>query len=297
MCTLFKVSRSAYYKWFNRVPSSKEIENQVILECILDIHSQYKGLYGAYRMMITVNHRLNKTYNHKRIERIMSVNDLHSVFRKKKQTSYHKSKPEQTSENILNRDFNASKPNEKWVTDITEIKVPGSFKKQYLSSILDLYDNQIIAYEVSDRNNANLVNTTLKKGVKQHKEATPILHSDRGYQYTRKPFKHWLDDLGIIQSMSRVSKCIDNGPMESFQGILKDEMFILYDIESIEDFNKCLPNYVDFYNNDRPQRRLKGQTPTQVREAALATQSPVGYPILINYRINKYWQTIQTKSI
>lgn len=297
MCSVFEISRSAYYKWLNRLPSSREIENQAILECILDIHTQYKGLYGSYRMMITVNRRLNKGYNHKRIERIMSVNDLHSVFRKKKRSTYRKSTPEQTSENILNRDFNASKPNEKWLTDITEVKVPGSSKKQYLSSIIDLYDNQIIAYEVSDRNNATLVNTTVKKGVNQQTEATPILHSDRGFQYTRKPFKHWLDNLGIIQSMSRVSKCIDNGPMESFQGILKNEIFILYDIETIEDFNKYLPNYVNFYNNERPQRRLKGQTPTQVREAALITSTPDYYPIPTNYRIKKYWQDIQAKSV
>lgn len=297
MCSVFGISRSAYYKWLNRLPSLREVENQAILECILDIHTQYRGLYGSYRMMIIVNNRFNKRYNHKRIERIMSVNNIHSAFRKKKRSSYRKSTPEQTSENILNRDFSASKPNEKWLTDITEVKVPGSSKKQYLSSIIDLYDNQIIAYEVSDKNNANLVNTTLQKGVKQQVEATPILHSDRGFQYTRKPFKHWLDELGIIQSMSRVSKCIDNGPMESFQGILKDEMFILYDIKTIEDFKKSLPNYIHFYNHERPQRRLKGQTPNQVREAALTTAFPNNYPTPTNYRINKYWQDIQTKSV
>lgn len=114
MCSVFGISRSAYYKWLNRLPSLREVENQVILEYILDIHTQYRGLYGSYRMMIIVNNRFNKRYNHKRIERIMSVNNIHSAFRKKKRSSYRKSTPEQTSENILNRDFSASKPNEKW---------------------------------------------------------------------------------------------------------------------------------------------------------------------------------------
>ncbi len=297
MCKIFNISRSSYYKWFNKSTSTREVENQAILECMLEIHAQFKGLYGAYRMMITVNHRLNKTYNHKRIERIMSINGLYSVFRKKKKSNYRKSKPEQTSENILNRDFTTLKPNEKWVTDVTEVKVPGNSKKQYLSSIVDLYDNQIISYEVSAKNNAQLVNTTLEKAIEQQKEVTPLLHSDRGFQYTRKSFKYWLKSLYITQSMSRVSKCIDNGPMESFQGILKDEMFILYDIETVDDFSKFLPNYVEFYNNERPQRRLKGQTPAQAREAALATDIPKYYPAPTNYRINKYWQDIQAKSL
>lgn len=273
------------------------MEDQTILECILEIHKQYKGLYGAYRMMITVNYRLNKTYNHKRIERIMSINGIYSVFRKKKKRDYHKSKPEQTSENILNRDFTSLKPNEKWVTDITEVKIPTTSKKQYLSSIIDLYDNQIIAYEFNAKNNVALVNKTLKKALELQKEAKPLLHSDRGFQYTRKPFKAWLEDLQLTQSMSRVSKCIDNGPMESFQGILKEEIFILYDIKTINDFQKFLPRYVEFYNNERPQKRLKGQTPSQAREAALTSDIPNFYPIPTNYRINKYWQDIQAKTL
>ena len=128
-----------------------------------------------------------------------------------------KIKPEQVGENILKRDFNALYPNEKWLTDITEFKITGQKTKLYLSAILDLYSKEIIAYKISTNNNNQLVFETFDLAMEKYPDAKPIFHSDRGFQYTSKIFKLKLDEAGMVQSMSRVGKCIDNGPMEAFR--------------------------------------------------------------------------------
>ena len=174
-----------------------------------------------------------------------------------------KIKPEQVGENILKRDFNALYPNEKWLTDITEFKITGQKTKLYLSAILDLYSKEIIAYKISTSNNNQLVFETFDLAMEKFPDAKPIFHSDRGFQYTSKIFKLKLDEAGMIQSMSRVGKCIDNGPMEGFWGTLKSEMFygIKYDDETA--IKNAIIEYIDFYNNKRFQANLKGMTPTQ----------------------------------
>ena len=127
----------------------------------------------------------------------------------------------------MKRDFSASKPNEKWVTDVTEFKwyKNSVCHKLYLSAILDLYDRRIVSFVISDRNDNPLVFKTFNKAVKANPDAHPIFHSDRGFQYTNRAFHHKLEQAGMTQSMSRVAKCIDNGPMEGFWGILKRERY------------------------------------------------------------------------
>ena len=167
----------------------------------------------------------NKTnYSWKYTRRLMRKLGVKARIRQKK-SNYKKVKPEQVGENILARDFHADYPNQKWLTDITEFKIPGSKQKLYLSAILDLFDNSIIAYKFSTTNNNQLVFDTFDLAIEKYPFAKPIFHSDRGFQYTSKVFKCKLDEAGMIQSMSRVGKCIDNGPMEAFWGILKSEMF------------------------------------------------------------------------
>ena len=134
---------------------------------------------------------------------------------------------------------------------------------------------------------------TLKIATDKYNNATPIFHSDRGSSYTREAFKHRLNELGFVHSMSRVSRCIDNGPMESFQGIMKDEMRILYTYKTIEEFCVALKNYLHFYINIRPQKRFNGKTPAQVREEATKASQPKKYPMLINYEVKKYWESIK----
>jgi transposase InsO family protein len=194
----------------------------------------------------------------------MRILNVKSRIRQKK-CNRVKIKPEQIGENILNRDFNALHSNEKWLTDITEFKISGEKTKLYLSAILDLYSKEIIAYKISTYNNNKLVFDTFDLAMKRFPNAKPIFHSDRGFQYTSKIFKLKLDEAGMVQSMSRVGKCIDNGPMEAFWGTLKSEMFYGIKFDNLNALKTKIEEYIHYYNNDRLQSKLKGMTPIEYR--------------------------------
>lgn len=202
------------------------------------------------------------------IHRLMQVLKIKARIRRKR-TNYVKVKPEQVGENILSRNFKAEYINQKWCTDVTEFKVPGQRQKLYLSAILDLYDRRIVAYELSNSNNNKLVFDNFKKAIKLNPNAKPIFHSDRGFQYTSKQFKIMLDGTGMIQSMSRVGKCIDNGPMEGFWGTLKSEMFYGIKFDDEDSIRNAIIKYINFYNNERFQDKLKGMTPIQFGNHAI----------------------------
>ena len=269
MCTFLKVNRSAYYKWLERKPSDRQIENEQLVEWIRALYEEQDGILGYRQMTITVNREHNVHYNKKRIRRLMQILRLKSVCRKKKY-NYIKSTPEVTAENILNRDFHAEKPNEKWLTDVTEFKYyeGPEVKKIYLSAILDLYDRRIVAYKIGSSNNNLLVFETFDEAVRANPDAHPLFHSDRGFQYTSKTFYNKLVKANMRQSMSRVGKCIDNGPMEGFWGILKSEMYYLRKFVSRDDLISAIEQYLDFYNNKRYQQRLKCMTPMEFHRAA-----------------------------
>lgn len=196
-----------------------------------------------------------------------SVN-LTSVIRKKRK-KYVYSLPQVTAENVLNRDFTAVRPNEKWLTDVTEFKLTTG-KKAYLSAILDLNDNTIVSYVVGSSNNNNLVFDTLDQAISDNPTAKPIFHSDRGFQYTNKTFKQKLDKIKAVQSMSRVGRCIDNGPMEGFWGTLKSEMYYLRKFDTIQELRQAIDKYIEFYNTKRLQRKLKGMAPIEYRNHTLS---------------------------
>lgn len=218
-------------------------------------------------MQLAVNRTLQAAYNHKRIYRLMRLMGLKSVTRKKRK-QYRKSTPQHVAENLLNREFVATKKNQKWLTDVTELKY-GDDKKAYLSAILDLHDNSIVAYVIGKSNNNALVFSTLQAALKENPDASPLLHSDRGYQYTSYGFAKLLDTHGMTQSMSRVSRCIDNGPMESFWGKLKAERYNLRKhYESYDDLVADVSDYICFYNEERPQRKFSGLTPMEYRMSA-----------------------------
>ena len=200
----------------------------------------------------------------------------------------HRDAPEQEAENKLKRDFNATAPNEKWSTDVTEFKVPGEKKKLYLSAILDLYDKYPVSYVISCRNDNRLVFRTYDKAIASNPDAKPIFHSDRGFQYTSKVFQQKLKEQEIEQSMSRVGHCIDNGPTEGFLGIIKTEMYQMYDITDEESLRFAINDYMRFYSEERPQDRYYCKTPLEVRTEALASDNPKEYPIPENKRIKKY---------
>lgn len=193
---------------------------------------------------------------------------LTAIIRRKKK-KYIKSTPQITAENILNREFVANNPNEKWLTDVTEFKLTNG-SKAYLSAILDLGDNSIVSYVLSKHNN-KLVFDTLDKAIKDNPTATPIFHSDRGYQYTSKTFKFKLNSINAVQSMSRIGRCIDNGPMEAFWGTLKVEMYYLRKFSTFEELEQAINDYIKFYNTKRLQKKLKGMAPIEYRSHTLST--------------------------
>lgn len=245
------------------------------MEYVKDYYEESNGVLGYRQMSITINRekidKLPHRVNVKRVRRIMRILGLKSVIRRKR-PDYVKSTPEITAENVLNRDFKATVPFEKWLTDVTEFKyyVGPEVKKLYLSAILDLYDRRIIAYKIGDSNNNELVFTTFDEARNLYPNARPIFHSDRGFQYTNKVFHQKLVDAGMIQSMSRVGRCLDNAPMEGWWGILKSEMYYLKKFTSRESLVSAIENYIHFYNTRRYQKRLNCMTPCEYYFATAA---------------------------
>lgn len=260
------ISRSSFYKWANHEKSTLENENKMLVDEIIKIYEDVDGIYGYRRMTMNLNRKLGQNFNHKRIYRLMKVAGLQSVIRRKKKR-YIKSTPQQVAENILNRKFTADKPNQKWLTDVTEFKY-GNSKKAYLSAILDLNDNSIVSYVLGHSNNNELVFKTLDLALTASPGAKPLLHSDRGFQYTSYGFKRKLTLAEMTQSMSRVGKCIDNGPMEAFWGILKCEKYYLYKYDTYDELSNAIDDYISFYNNKRLQKRLNGLSPLEFRALA-----------------------------
>ena len=183
---------------------------------------------GYRRINDDLRHNEHIHVNDKRILSIYLAKGITSTVKYNNHGCTRRAKnPQYVAENLLARNFHAEKSNEKWLTDVTEFKWYEGIEvhKVYLSAILDLYDRRIVAYVVGDSNDNPLVFQTFDRAVKSNPDAHPLFHSDRGFQYTNRIFHHKLEKAGMTQSMSRVAKCIDNGPMEGFWGILKRERY------------------------------------------------------------------------
>ena len=271
LCAVLNINRSSYYKWLKRKPSTNQVQNEGILSWIKELYEEQNGILGYRQMTITINRVHKVCYNKKRIRRLMQILGLKSVCRIKKR-SYIPSTPETEVENVLNREFYADAPNEKWLTDVTEFKyyIGPEIRKLYLSAILDLYDKRIVAYKISDSNNKQLVFDNFDEAVALNPDAHPLFHSDRGFQYTSITFYNKLQVAKMRQSMSRVGRCIDNGPMESFWGMLKSEMYYLQRFTDRDELILAIENYIHFYNNIRYQRRLRYMTPMEFHYAYAA---------------------------
>jgi putative transposase len=266
LCETAKIARSAYYKWLNRTPSTRELQNEEIVKEMKALHEKVSGIFGYRQMMLNINRKFGRKFNHKRIYRLMKIFRIQSVIRRKKKR-YKQSSTYHVTENVLNREFTAEKPNEKWVTDVTEFKY-GQSKKAYLSAIRDLYDGSIVSYVLGHSNNNKLVFDTLDQAIVLLDGEHPLIHSDRGFQYTSKGFKRKIDKAEMTQSMSRVGRCIDNGPMESFWGTLKCEKYYLNKYKTFEELSLAIDDYIRFYNYDRYQKRLNGLSPMEYRAKA-----------------------------
>ncbi len=212
--------------------------------------------------------KLGKTVNHKTIQGLMAKLGLKSLVRPKKYRSY-KGEVGLAAPNVLKRHFEASCANQKWVTDVTEFKVAGA--KLYLSPVMDLYNGEIIACEISRRPEYALVGNMLKKALKRLKPGEqPVLHSDQGWHYRMPAYQRALQERSVVQSMSRKGNCLDNAAMESFFAVLKTEFFYLNKFGSADELTAGLKKYIHYYNYDRIKTKLKGLSPVQYRTQPLA---------------------------
>ena len=221
---------------------------------------------GYRRIRDDLERYYDTNVNDKRVLRICRKKDIKSTIKYANNGCTRNAKnPQHIAKNLLNREFTADAPNQKWLTDVTEFKyyINNEKYKLYLSAILDLYDRRIVSYVISDSNNNPLVFDTLDKAIELNPDAHPLFHSDRGYQYTSRIFYSKLKNAGMVQSMSRVGKCIDNGPMEGFWGILKRERYYGKRFTSKEELVTMIETYIDYYNNKRLQRNLGILTPLE----------------------------------
>ncbi len=229
-------------------------------------YDKRKGALGYRQIRTQLNRKLKKNYNKKRYYRIMCALGLKAVIRRKR-PNYVKASEIHVAENVMNREFQADAPNMKWCTDVTELKY-GNGRKAYLSAILDVYDNSIVSWVLSPSNNNKLVMDTVKKAYCKNSGVTPLLHSDRGFQYTSHEY-NWLHiKYGFMKSMSRVSRCLDNQPIERFWGTYKSESYYLTKHVTYEDVLKDVKEYIHYYNNYRYTECLDGLSPNEYRRAA-----------------------------
>lgn len=263
-CDILELNRSSYYKWLHRTKSSIELENEALLHEIGVIYAEHNGTYGYRRIADEYNATHEKRYNLKRFYRLTHTVGLLAVIRRKR-PAYQRSTPEITAKNILNRNFTADKVNEKWCTDVTEMKYGSNGEKAYLSAIMDLKGKDIVSFAIGRSNNNQLVFQTFDLAIQKYPDAHPLFHSDRGFQYTSKQFKAKLDEQNMEQSMSRVGKCIDNGPMESFWGVLKCEMYYLRHFDTYEELAETIERFIHYYNYERRQHRLNSLAPMNYR--------------------------------
>ena len=258
---IIKLARSTYYyhlKQLNEVD-----KNQAIKVEIQSIYDEHKGNYGYRRITLELRNH-GYVVNHKKVQRLMKALGLTArISRKRKYSSYQG----EEAENLIQRQFEASRPMEKCYTDVTEFAIPASSQKLYLSPVLDGFNGEIIAYNLSTSLNLVQVTAMLEQAFTEDHYENTILHSNQRWQYQHDSYHQFLQDKGIQPSMSRKGNSTDNGMMESFFGILKSEMFYGYEktFHSLEQLEQAIVDYIDYYNNKRIKVKLKGLSPVQYR--------------------------------
>ena len=254
------MARSNFYYYQKK---SKSIDKyQVVKELIKSIYHKHKGRYGYRRITDELNNK-GMVINHKTVLRLMKLLGLKSLIRVKKYKSY-KGEQGKIAPNLLKRNFKAEAPNQKWATDITEFNISG--KKLYLSPIIDLFNQEIISYELTERPVFNQVVMMLEKAFKKIPNNTNLtLHSDQGWQYQMKQYQYLLKEKGIKQSMSRKGNCLDNAIIENFFGILKSELFYIQKFASLDELKREIKKYINYYNSVRIKSNLNKMIPIQYR--------------------------------
>ena len=253
------LARSTYYYYLKQQGTDKY---QAVKQEIESIFTENKQRYGYRRVLLALRQK-GIVINHKTVHKLMRSMGLHGKRRKSKYKSY-KGEVGKIAPNVINRDFETSKPFEKLATDVTEFAVCDD--KVYLSPVIDLHNNEVISYSISLNPNFEQTREMLQ-GLfdKLPQGVTPILHSDQGWQYQMKEFQRQLQEHKIIQSMSRKGNCLDNSVMENFFGRLKVEMFYGEKFQTVDEFVHCLKEYIHYWNNERISLTLNGMSPVQYR--------------------------------
>ena len=266
---IIRHARSTYYYHLKQLDQTDK--NQTIKAEIQAIFTEHKGNYGYRRITLALRNR-GFVVNHKKVQRLMKALGLSARIRRKRKYSSYQGEIGKKAENLIRRQFEASKPMEKCYTDVTEFAIPASSQKLYLSPVLDGFNSEIIAYNLSTSPNLAQVKMMLEQAFTEKYYENTILHSDQGWQYQHDFYHHFLEDKGIQQSMSRKGNSPDNGMMESFFGILKSEMFYGYEktFKSIEHLEQAIVDYINYYNNKRIKVKLKGLSPVQYRTKSFA---------------------------
>ena len=259
-----KLARSTYYYHLKQL--DKPDKDQELKAEIQSIFIEHKGNYGYRRIHLELRNR-GYLVNQKRVQRLMKVVNLQAKIRQKRKYSSHKGDVGKKAENLIQRQFEASKPMEKCYTDVTEFAIPNSIQKLYLSPVLDGFNSEIIAYNLSTSPNLEQVKTMLEQAFTEKHHKNTVLHSDQGWQYQHDSYHQFLEGKGIQASMSHKGNSPDNGMMESFFGILKSEMFYGYEksFQSLKQLEQAIVDYIDYYNNKRIKVKLKGLSPVQYR--------------------------------
>ncbi|WP_425048964.1 IS3 family transposase [Pseudomonas juntendi] len=265
---LADLPRSTFY--YQLQAQAKPDKHAALKQMIQRVYHEEKGLYGYRRVAIVIRNG-GTLVNKKVVERLMIELDLRSLVRPKKYRSY-KGVVGTIAPNLLERNFIAQRPNQKWVTDVTEFKV--AQEKVYLSPVMDLYNAEIVAYEVASRPCLGLVTNMLGKAFKRlGNKPKLVLHSDQGWHYQHSQYRHKLAEQGVKQSMSRKGNCLDNAAMESFFGTLKSEFFYPQRFKSVEELKAGLDEYIHYYNHDRIKLKLNGMSPVKYRAHAAGAAS------------------------
>ena len=254
------LARSTFYYQLNVLDAGERHKDLKVQ--IRTVYERHKGRYG-YRRITAAIRQAGQSVNHKTVQRLMGQLKLKSLVRPKRYRSW-RGEVGRIAPNLLDREFSAQLPNQKWVTDVTEFNVLG--QKLYLSPVMDLYNGEIVAYQMNTRPVFDLVSGMLKKALaKLGPQDTPLLHSDQGWQYQMPAYRRLLTQRGLTQSMSRRANCYDNAAMESFFGTLKAEFFRLNRFESIDALKAGIKQYIHYYNHKRIKTKLNGLSPVMYR--------------------------------
>lgn len=261
------MAKSTYYFEISKKDVVKSGNAEVMVE-IKNIFERNKGRYGVRRVHKEL---VNRGYNinHKRVQRLMHEMKL---FGKRPKEKYHSYKGEagRIADNIIDRDFSTTGPLQKWTTDVSQFSF--SWGKCYISPILDMNTNEIIAYDLSLSPNMEQIHRMLNRAFEKFPSVNGLIfHSDQGWQYQHACFRSTLKERGIIQSMSRKGNCYDNSIMETFFGRMKNEMYYgcEKDFKTFEEFEKAVEEYIYYYNNERIQAKTKWMPPVKYREASM----------------------------